>query len=182
MSSSKRSNVTFQNVLHTKDFTRRFVSSLSEEISLLMICSPYFGKLPEPFKDVEEFCRFANRRGVEKIQIVTGPPGGHTSLPIDTARALSALGVEIYIRSKPYLHAKMYHFEYAKGYFRSFVGSANFTIGGMANNHELVTEMEGVGDATPCHREIARLRDNGGAISYQSWLQRGQPAGEGEEN
>lgn len=98
----------------------------------------------------------------------------------EVARRLSEQGVEIFIRTSPYLHAKLYHLEYSKGYFRTFVGSANFTIGGLERNHELMAEMEGVGDASACHREIERMQLNQGAVPYAAWVHNGQPQGEEE--
>jgi hypothetical protein len=100
-------------------------------------------------------------------------------MTVDTARQLDALGVLFFIRTTPYLHAKMYHIEYSKGYFRSFVGSANFTLGGLEKNHELVAELEGVG-VSPCHRELARMTSGHGAMTFPAWVQRQEPAGAGE--
>ena len=91
-------------------------------------------------------------------------------MTLETAKFLSTKDVEIYFYTQPYLHAKLYHLEYRKGYFRSFVGSSNFTIGGLKNNHEVVAEMEGVGDNSPCHQEIQRLLGSRGTLCYQSWI------------
>lgn len=180
MAEKKKSKVTFQEVHYTKSFRKRFITSLSEVIDQVVICSPYFDLLPAPFNTVFDFCIDLKKRGVEDIQIITRPPGSdQTALPIDLAKKLAAEDIEIFIRTKPYLHAKLYHIEYRKGYFRSFVGSSNFTKGGFERNSELMTEMEGVGDGTPCHREIARLRDMG-ALTWTAWLARGLPAGETE--
>jgi phosphatidylserine/phosphatidylglycerophosphate/cardiolipin synthase-like enzyme len=167
-------------VHYTKSFRRKFISSLSEPIDRVVICSPYFDQLPAPFSTVFDFCISLRRRGVESIQIITRPPGADkTALPVELAQKLAAEDVEIFIRTSPYLHAKLYHFEYSKGYFRSFVGSSNFTKGGFERNTELMTEMEGVGDRSPCHREIARLRDMG-ALTWAAWIARGRPSGEAE--
>lgn len=164
----------------TKKFRSSFVGSFSEEISSLTICSPYFDKLPAPFGNVIEFCRFVQTRNDAAIQIITGPPSKRpSSLPLDDAHALAIQDVEIFVRTKPYLHAKLYHIEYVKGYFRSFVGSSNFTIGGLEGNDELMVEMIGSGATSPLHREITRLRDLG-SLTFQAWLARSQPAGEEE--
>lgn len=164
----------------TRSFRCNFLSALSEEISTIVICSPYFDKLPKPFDDVIGFCKFLQRRSNPKIQIITGPPSrGSASLPASDASALSRQNVEIYIRTKPYLHAKLYHVEYVKGHFRSFVGSANFTNGGLERNDEVIVEMMGVGDGSQVHREIARLQ-NMGSVSYEEWLVRNHPEDEME--
>lgn len=178
MANEKKSRITFQNVLYTRDFRNRFISSLSERISHAVICSPYFDRLPKPFEDILGFCIFLKRREVETIQIITRPPGADKqAMTVDMAHRLAAEDIEIFIRTTPYLHAKMYHFEYSKGYFRSFVGSANFTMGGFERNHELVTEIEGVGNQSACHREIARMQSLGGAMTFTAWVAKGKPSG-----
>lgn len=177
-----RGRITFQELHHTRAFRQRFISALSDPVATVIICSPFFDALPAPFKNVIEFCRFLQVRGVEKIQIITRPPGcDAAAMKVDVARELAAQGVEIFIRSTPYHHAKMYHLEYRKGYFRSFVGSANFTLGGFERNYEIVAEMEGVGDASPCHRELKRMQETGGTLTYQAWVAKGKPAGEMEQ-
>lgn len=173
--------IAFKDVLYTKEFYRRFLHSLSEPIKQIVICSPYFDKLPEPFRDVNYFCEFQKRKGVDSIQVITRPPGrGTSSLSVDAAKRLLINDVELFVFRKPYLHAKLYHLEYRRGHFRSFVGSSNFTIGGLKRNHELVAEMEGVGNNSPCHREIQRMLHTGGATSYSAWLANNMP-GELEE-
>ncbi|MDR7145564.1 phospholipase D family protein [Rhizobium sp. BE258] len=179
--SDKKSRVTFQEVYYTREFKKRFFSSLSDEIKHAVICSPYFDKLPKPFEDIMGFCLFLKKRGAQTIHVITRPPGDDKqAMTVEMAHRLAAEEIEIFIRTTPYLHAKMYHFEYVRGNFRSFVGSANFTMGGFERNHELVTEIEGVGETSPCHREIQRMQAIGGAMPFAAWIARGQPAGEKE--
>jgi hypothetical protein len=183
MSIKIESRVTFQDLYYTRDFRNRFIESLSDSISQAVICSPFFSdKLPDPFKDIQGFCNFLSARGTEPecIQIITRPPGSDNGMSFETAKLLAGQGIDLLFRPKPCLHAKVYHFEYARGYFRTFVGSANFTLGGFERNHELVTEMEGVGANGPCHRELARLAQQG-ALSYNQWAAKGQPKGEEAE-
>ena len=164
----------------TRSFYRQFRASLSEPIDRMIICSPYFGGLPSPFDDVLHFCVTQKRRGVDDLQIITRPPGADkTAMPPDVAKELAHQGVSVYVRIAPYLHAKLYHIDYMRGYFRSFVGSSNFTKGGFSLNYELVAEIEGVGVESSCHREIARMRDKG-ALPYETWVGRGCPGGEEE--
>jgi phosphatidylserine/phosphatidylglycerophosphate/cardiolipin synthase-like enzyme len=171
-----RERQTAHDVHYTRAFRQRFISSLSEQISHIVLCSPYFDSLPAPFGDVLGFCNFMQRRGTESIDIITRPPGTDLqALKLDTAKRLAAQGVRIFIRATPYLHAKMYHIEYAKGYYRTFVGSANFTIGGFDRNHEVVAEIEGVGIGSACHREIARMQELRSAQTFEAWIARGQP-------
>ena len=176
----QRNRTRFQDVHYTSSFHKRFLASLSDQIDRIVICSPYFDRLPAPFHDLLHFCILQQRRDVKQIQIITRPPGAdNTALTGAMAREVARLGVEIFVRNSPYLHAKIYHFDYDKGYFRSFIGSSNFTLGGFRRNYELVAEIEGVGTRSPCHREIERAQ-NKGALPYQSWVARGCPGG-GEE-
>lgn len=165
----RKARVTFQNVHGTKKFRARLIESLSEEIASITICSPYFGGLPQPFTNVLGFCTFLKRRSEPEITIITRPPSiDQSAITLEIARLLDLDGVKLLIRSDPYLHAKLYHIRYAKGHFRAFVGSANFTRGGLERNDELMAELEGVGDTTPCDREVARLIGPG-ALSLQAW-------------
>ncbi|WP_193371143.1 phospholipase D family protein [Pelagibius marinus] len=180
MEETKRNRITYQDVHYTRSFYQRFISSLSEPIDSLVICSPYFDQLPSPFDNVLDFCIDQFRRGAKNIQIITRPPGKDSNaLSVDIAKRLAAEGVEIFIRTQPYLHAKLYHFDYSRGFFRSFIGSSNFTIGGLKRNYELVAELEGVGGSSPSHREIARMRDRG-AMPYNVWVSHELPEGQEE--
>ncbi|MDE0028394.1 MAG: phospholipase D-like domain-containing protein [Deltaproteobacteria bacterium] len=170
--------LTAKDVLYTKEFYRRFLYSLSEPISKLVICSPYFDKMPEPFRDIVYFCEFQRKKGVDVIRVITRPPGhGNSVLSVEAAKRLAVNDVEVFVLTNPFLHAKLYHMEYRKGHFRSFVGSSNFTLGGFRRNHELVAEMEGVGVNSPCHREIERMLNSAGTIRYEAWLAREMPKG-----
>ncbi|MER9203062.1 phospholipase D-like domain-containing protein [Mesorhizobium sp. M0933] len=152
---------------------------MSDDIAHMVVCSPFFDKLPAPFNDLLGFCSFLNRRGTDSINIITRPPGADPqAMKLDVARRLAAQGVRIFIRASPYLHAKVYHFEYRKGYYRTFIGSSNFTVGGFERNHEVVSEVEGVGVGSACHREIARMEELGGAQTFEAWIVNGQPKGE----
>lgn len=178
MVEKKKLKITYQQVYATKAFFQRFVSSLSPGIECITICSPFFDKLPKPFDNLLGFCRFLQQRGAERIVIITRPPGtDKTAITVETARMLDAQGVEFMIRAVPPLHAKMYHIQYKTGNFRSFIGSANFTMGGLAKNHELVAELEGVGEVSPCDREIASLLMGNGSMTFPVWVQRFLPAG-----
>jgi phosphatidylserine/phosphatidylglycerophosphate/cardiolipin synthase-like enzyme len=176
---SSQWKITSHEVYATRKFYKRFLSSFSEGVERVVICSPYFNKLPTPFDNVVSFCRFLQQRGIENITIITRPPGcDGTAMTTEIARMLDAQGIELIIRANPYLHAKMYHVEFKQGYFRSFVGSANFTIGGLDKNQEVMAEVEGVGEHAPCQREIARLIGDNGAMTYPIWVHRHLPLGE----
>lgn len=180
MEEQRKSRVTFQDVLGTRKFRSRLIGSLSEEIASIAICSPYFGLLPQPFSNVLGFCTFLKRRSEPEITIITRPPSiDQSALTLEIARLLDLDGVKLLIRSDPYLHAKFYHIRYVKGHFRSFVGSANFTRGGLEKNDELMAELEGVGNNTPCDREVARLIGPG-ALSLQAWAAKTKTSINGE--
>ncbi|WP_443216441.1 phospholipase D family protein [Sphingorhabdus sp. Alg231-15] len=150
---------------------------MTEEISSITICSPYFHKLPKPFENVVGFCEFLRRRSEPHITIITRPPAiDQNAISLEMARALDRDGVEFLVRPNPYLHSKLYHICYQRGHFRSFVGSSNFTLGGLEKNQELMAELEGIGPKTPCDREVARLTGPG-ALTYQAWINRERPEG-----
>lgn len=172
--------IVFSDLHLTKNFRQQFAGSFSEPIQTILICSPFFDKLPEPFKDIVSFCALMQRRGTDDIQIVTRPPIGFSgSMTPDTAKLLSEMGVQIFVRARPYFHAKMYHIEYESGRFKTFVGSANFTKGGFERNFELVAELQGSGGGTACHREIATMREKG-ALTFEAWVNKGSPVGDME--
>lgn len=163
---------------HTRAFRNAFISALSDPIATLVICSPFFDKLPPPFKDVIEFCYFMKRRGAGKIQIITRPPGcDATAMTLECAKILAGQEVEIFVKSRPNLHAKLYHIQYERGTFKTFVGSANFTNGGFERNLELMAELEGSGFGSAMHREIASMQSSGGTMSFNAWIAKGQPDG-----
>ena len=164
-------------IYETRSFHRRFLASLSDPIDRLVICSPYFGALPPPFKDVLQFCIEQQRRGVHTVEIITRPPGApDAAMSTTMAGDLARSGVDLFVRVQPYLHAKFYHFEYSSGTFRSFVGSSNFTKGGLERNYEVVAEIEGVGANSPCHTAIAKMQGPG-VLPYTVWVGRGCPGG-----
>ena len=170
MGKSSKNFVKFGEVHYTRSFRDCFFGTLSEDIDKIIICSPYFGLLPPPFKSLLEFCKKQIQRGTENIQIITGPlNSSNNRLSEKIAIELELEGVGIFIRENPFLHAKLYHFEYSRGYFRSFVGSSNFSNGGFVNNHELVAELIGHGTKTPIHREIERLFDSRATLPFKNW-------------
>lgn len=166
-----------QDVHATRQFYQRFLGSFSEPIARLVVCSPFFHALPQPFENVLQFCVSQQRRGVQQIEIITRPPGADSqAMTQDVAQELERIGVDLFVRVQPYLHAKLYHFDYTRGFFRTFVGSANFTKGGLQRNYEIVAEIEGVGNRSPCHRAIAQLQGPG-ALPYRMWIHHGCPGG-----
>lgn len=168
--------IRFKEIYDTTAFFRRLRASLAENPDEILICSPYFDSLPKPFRDILAFCAVWQRRGVDLIRIITAPPGSNSSsMPVSVARRLAAINVELFIYRRPTLHAKLYHFEYQHGNFRSFVGSANFTVGGLVRNHDLVAELNGVGKRSPCHREIESMLASRDTMKYEAWAAKHLP-------
>jgi len=175
----RQSKILSHEVYATPLFFRRFLSSFSEEVKRVVICSPAFDTLPAPFNNVIGFCNFLQQREVDKIVIITRPPGsGNAALPQETAKLLDSRGIDVVIREKPTFNSKLYHLDFHKGWFRSFIGSASFTNEGLQENQEVMAEVEGVGVSSPCYREIERLLSDKGAISLPMWINR-QASGQG---
>ena len=170
---SRRWSTTSHQVYSTPRFFSRFLSSFSEQVDRVVLCCPAFDQLPTPFTDIVGFCTFLQQREVGKIVIITGPPGpDNQALPPETAKLLNERGIDIVIRSHPYFNARLYHLEFNKGWFRSFVGSASLTIDGVERNHEIMAEVEGAGLLAPCHQEIRDLMSDNGAMNYPIWARR----------
>lgn len=170
---SRRWNSTTHKVYATPRFFSRFLSSFSERVDRVVLCCPTFDRLPAPFTDIVGLCSFFEQREVGKIVIITRPPGSdEQALPPETAKLLNGRGIDIVIRSQPYFNARLYHLEFNKGWFRSFVGSASLTIDGVEKNHEIMAEVEGAGFLPPCHQEIRDLMSDNGAMNYPIWARR----------
>lgn len=167
---AKRWKITSNRVYPTKEFYSRFLSSFSEGVHRAVLCSPAFDPLPEPFGNIIGFCQFLQLRDVAKIVIVTSPPGSDAgALSQETAEHLDGRGVEIVVRDDPKLNAKIYHLDFKQGWFRSFVGSADFTFAGLSTNRETIAEMEGVGPSSPSQIEIEKLVSDNKAVNFPNW-------------
>lgn len=152
-----------------------------ERVQLTAI-SPFLGSLPD-FSSVVEFARFFLRNDDSSFTLVTRPPrkrpemGTERVLDEAQAQALVTLGVDLRIRKGPPLHSKIYRFQLLGGAQVSFVGSANFTIGGFRNNDETVVFLASPPENTQVNREVARLVGPG-AFPYTEWNIRQKLSGE----
>jgi phosphatidylserine/phosphatidylglycerophosphate/cardiolipin synthase-like enzyme len=113
---------------------------------------------------------FLREEGVS-FQLITSPPieaQGREYISILEAEVLVNLGVELVIRKKPYLHSKVYQFTFPQQDQISFVGSANFTKGGLDRNDETVAMFRDPEVNIKVGGELDRLSSYGSDL-YLKW-------------
>ena len=133
-----------------------------------VLFSPFIGKLPA-FRDIVNFSRVVLQYGNCTLQVVTGPPGsGNDRLTNIQAETIVRLGVDLLIRACPWLHSKIYQFEFREGNQTAFVGSANFTLGGFERNDETMAMMQDSIENERVHAELERLSGRG-STPYPNW-------------
>jgi len=155
-------------VLQTRSFARSFSDCLARNPLKIQIVAPFMDK-PLAFPSVSSFSSFVLGRGVKYLEITTIPPdskGG--SLRKDEADLLEKLGVALKIRTNPFLHSKIYYFEFDNPSFFAFIGSANFSLGGFSSNDETMVEITSTEDQVPVRKELERLTGLG-ALPYHAW-------------
>ena len=129
-----------------------------------------------------DFARLVLREDDTTLQIVTRPPSTSndtTTLTKIQAEALSTLGVDLLIRMSPLLHSKVYQFNFREGDRASFVGSANFSRGGLELNDESVAFFQSEGENDRVKAELDRLRGKG-TKPYHLWKLLKQAGKDGE--
>jgi len=127
-------------ILITRKFKQQFMTCLQRHPVSLRIATPYIGRIPA-FGDIVKFSYFFLREEGITFQLITCPPTTtETSQYISVANAeiIVKLGVDLIIHINPNLHSKVYQFSFNENYKVSFVGSANFSIGGFEKNAETV--------------------------------------------
>jgi hypothetical protein len=161
--------VSITKIHNTRNFYRALLTSLSRKPKCVTVVSPFVGQLPRSWKDMANFARFLISQDIG-FCLVTRPPdlGSTGCITFDNARILVQLGVDLRIRSAPKLHSKLYYVEYKEGDYSAFIGSANFTIGGLETNEETMAEFRGALDHEKIQGEVIRLRDYG-ASSFTQW-------------
>lgn len=136
--------------------------------SSIRVVSPFIGDLPA-FRNVVNFSREMLRYGNCSLQIVTQPPQDRKeTLSFIQADSLVVLGVDLLIRTSPWLHSKIYHFKFQDGDETAFVGSANFTLGGFDRNDETMAMMRDSIDNALVRSELERLSGRG-SVPYHNW-------------
>ena len=129
--------------------------------------APYITGIP-PHESLSNFADFLANRGC-KWEIITGKPdAGNGALSKVDADMIVVRGVHLLIRPNPFVHAKMYQFDFLEGDRAAFVGSANFTIRGFEKNDEIVAFSSEKCYNDGVAREFARLTA-GGSIAYHLW-------------
>ena len=148
-------------------FQKSFLNSLTKNCNLTII-SPFVTTI-RPWKSIEDFAKFFLKRHSGDLILVTRPPGAAEGiLDLTNAERLSAMGVDLRIRSRPPLHSKIYLFEYSSGEYTAYLGSANFTKGGFERNDESVARLRAAGNRAAIIKEVSRLTGQG-AFPYDVW-------------
>ena len=157
-------------VLNTRYFRRQFLSSLSREVIKLAIVSPYVTPIPGFRTTHEFFSNLVARLPDASLELVTAPPDDdkNNALSWQEAELIDRLGVNLTIRPNK-LHSKVYYVRYLEGDSSSFVGSANFTKGGFANNDETVAFWRRSEPDREMEKELARLTGPG-SFNLLQWL------------
>ena len=157
-------------VQHRSDFKKNFMRSLANDCNLIII-SPFITAI-KPWKSINEFAKFFLNKHSGTLSFVTRPPSHDQGL-LDSSMAdlLSAIGVNLIIRSQPPLHSKIYFFDYFTGDYTAYIGSANFTKGGFENNDESIVKIRSTDHKTSILKEVTRLTGNG-AVPYNVWRSR----------
>lgn len=155
-------------ILPTRSFKREFLQCVGRRPSSIRVVSPFIGKLPA-FRDIVNFSRIMLQYGNCTLQVVTRPPGSRNDTLTNTqADAIVHLGVDLLIRTSPWLHSKIYHFEFREGNQTAFVGSANFTLGGFERNDETMAMLRDRIDNERVQAELERLC-GWGSMPYPNW-------------
>lgn len=161
-------------ILHRRAFWDEFKRCLRRYPSELQIASPFIGNLPPGYDTIVRFSEGLRKRECNLV-IVTRPPqqgapppsrGGSGTLYAYEAEQLEKMGVELLIHRQ--LHSKVYQFRFPQGDRAAFVGSANFTLGGLERNEETVAMFRHVQDNDGVERELARLKGFG-TYPYHHW-------------
>lgn len=139
---------------------------LSRRPLALQVAVPYIGKIP-PYGSIVELSRTFLARDSEFFQIVTRPPdSGDGTIRWSEANLIVAMGVDLMIRR--HLHSKVYQFTFPEGDRASFVGSANFTLGGFERNDETVVFFRTKEDNDAVARELDRISGHG-SLEFSHW-------------
>lgn len=161
------------NLFSRRPFEARFRSLLAEGPKTLTVVSPFVTAI-SPWPSVTAFFEFAQRRGIESLELVTKPPNNLASngvLTFAEATAISQLGVTLKIRDTD-LHSKIYFFgfEDSKRY-AAFIGSSNFTKGGFEVNDESNVLVQHPEELPSILKELGRLCGQG-SFPFDSWRAR----------
>lgn len=163
-------------ILHTRAFWEAFSGCLNRYPSELQIASPYIGTLPGGFETIVRFAELLLKHGCTLVIVTRQPRSGEPEpgkareggllYEYEAEKLESMEEVELLIH--PGLHSKVYQFHFRQGDRASFVGSANFSLGGLQRNVETVAMFEHASDNDSVGRELERLKGPG-AWPYNAW-------------
>ena len=153
-------------ILDTRRFREKFNRCLARNPIELWMAAPYITGIPYG-RTIPLFARFCQTRECG-LNIITGKPGnGNGILSVQEANLIIRRGVNLLIRTQPFLHAKIYQFYFQTGDRAAFVGSANFTMGGFKKNDEIVAFFSQKSDNDGIARQFKRLSDT--SMEYHQW-------------
>lgn len=166
-------NATSVQVMGTRKFRKAFLGSLSRNIKSLLIVSPFVTAIPGFDSPSGFFQRLIARLPDVAVRLITRPPRNNQQgiLTWPEAERIHTLGVELFVRSSPPLHSKLYYITYEQGDSTSFVGSANFTLGGLEKNDETMALWRVGSSNREIERELARLVGPG-TFTFLQWKSR----------
>lgn len=157
-------------ILHTRRFFAAFTKCISERPSVVDIVVPYIGE--SRLGGIVRFAETLLRRDCQFNLTTTRPSTKPHRISADEAQRLVRMGVDLRIHVRnPTLHAKIYQFTYpVKNSERdevvrvAFMGSANFSQGGLETNVETMACFRGTKSNARVAAAIASI--TGGSHSY----------------
>ncbi|CAJ2377146.1 MAG: hypothetical protein IBGAMO2_580043 [Arenicellales bacterium IbO2] len=146
-------------ILYTRLFKQKFERCLGLRPTRLDMVVPYIGGNPwgSPRGTCADFARLLMQIECDLHLITLQPGTENATLSADQAEELLKIGVELQIHTGNRLHAKIYQFSFARSVKMAFVGSANFSMGGLVNNHETVAFFTARSDNVKVASEIHRI-------------------------
>lgn len=155
-------------VLSTGKFRKSFYGLVSRRPARVRIAVPYVGKVPG-FGSLADFARIVLRDDAS-MELITRPPGSEGgTITKAMAEVVVSLGVDLVIRHKPPLHAKIYQVTFGDGSRTAYVGSANLSEGGLKRNDEAMALFHSAEENKRVEAELNRLSGYG-AVPYRRWL------------
>ena len=147
-------------ILHTRSFKKEFTNCLARKPVRCSIVVPFLGQ--NPWGGIIQFAKMLLKDECAFCLVTLPPNEANNRLSADDADMLQRLGVDLRIRSGSTLHSKVYQFSFRGGDRVAFVGSANFSKGGLENNDETVALFRATRDNEKVAGAITSLY-NGGA-------------------
>lgn len=156
-------------------FRKRLYANLQRGPTDLTVCVPYIGQIPG-FRNIFQLATYFERQGGKNLIVITGPPAKTADQAIRQGRLsrqvaglLAGLDfVELYVRSSPFLHAKLYHLRFPTGQGIGYIGSSNLTKGGLQDNDEVMGEIVNPAEERKVLAQLRQLAGHG-AVAYHAW-------------